>query len=118
MSEIRQLVVCLCAEWCSVCRDYRSRFEEVASQFPTSVFVWVDVEDQAELVDPIDVENFPMLLIAAGSDVLFFGTLTPQIETLERLVRDRFAQADASGSAARSAPEAVALLARLRAAGH
>ncbi len=80
-------------------------------------FVWVDVEDQADLVDPIDVENFPMLLIAAGAEVLFFGTLTPQIETLERLVRDRFADAHSPGSAAGATSEAVALLARLRAAG-
>ena len=117
MSDARQLVVCLCAEWCGVCRDYRSRFEQVGSQFPQAGFVWVDVEDQADLVDPVDVENFPMLLIAAGSDVLFFGALTPQIETLERLVRDRFSRMDGSGSTAGSTPEAVALLARLRAAG-
>ena len=28
-SESELLVVCLCAEWCGVCREYRARFEEV-----------------------------------------------------------------------------------------
>jgi hypothetical protein len=28
------LVVCLCAEWCGVCREYRSRFEQVLARLP------------------------------------------------------------------------------------
>jgi hypothetical protein len=49
-------------------------------------FLWVDVEDQADVIDPIEVENFPTILIAKGENVLFFGTVLPHIETLERLI--------------------------------
>ena len=55
------LVVCLCAQWCGSCREYRSTFEQVAEAFPDMRFLWVDIEDQADLVDPIEVENFPTL---------------------------------------------------------
>ena len=49
------LVVCLCAEWCGVCRDYRSRFALVQSKFPQARFLWIDVEDEADLLRPLDV---------------------------------------------------------------
>lgn len=80
------LVVCLCADWCGVCRDYRSRFEQVQAKFPLMQFLWIDVEDEADLLDPLDVENFPTLLVAVGEAPRFFGPVTPQPETLERLI--------------------------------
>ncbi len=86
-------VACLCADWCGVCREYRPLFDALAVKFPQVRFVWVDVEDEADLIDPIEVENFPTILIASGvngqSKPLFFGTVLPHIETLERLIKDR-----------------------------
>ena len=89
MPDASVLVACLCADWCGVCRDYRAVFDQVQSKFPKTRFVWIDVEDQADVVDPIEIDNFPTLLIAVGEEALFFGTITPQAVTLERLVRDR-----------------------------
>lgn len=82
-------VACLCAQWCGTCREYRPLFEQVQAQFPAIQFAWVDVEDEADLVDPIEVENFPTLLIARGFATLFFGTVTPHLPTLERLLRSQ-----------------------------
>jgi hypothetical protein len=48
--------------------------------------MWVDVEDQADALGAIDVENFPTVLIARGDAVLFFGPITPHAQTLQRLV--------------------------------
>jgi thioredoxin 1 len=81
------LVACLCAQWCGSCRDYRSTFDQVAQAFPAMRFIWVDIEDESELVDPIEVENFPTLLIAADDGARFFGPLTPHKETLMRLLQ-------------------------------
>ena len=114
MSDSSVLVACLCAEWCGVCRDYRSSFEQVKSRFPEAHFVWVDVEDQADLVDPIEVDDFPTLLIAVGNEPRFFGSITPQAETLERLVRDRISDASGPKLAQRDVAE---LLVRLRGLG-
>ena len=81
------LVACLCAQWCGSCREYRSLFDQVAAAFPDSRFVWVDIEDEATLVDPVEVENFPTLLIATAEGARFFGPLMPHKETLVRLLR-------------------------------
>jgi thioredoxin 1 len=86
-SSDRKLVVCLCAEWCGTCRDYRARFDQMQVVFPDIRFLWIDVEDEAELMGPLDVENFPTLLLASGGSPRFFGPLTPHPETLERLIR-------------------------------
>jgi thiol-disulfide isomerase/thioredoxin len=81
------LVACLCADWCGTCRDYQETFEQMQAQFPGARFVWIDVEDESELIDPIEVENFPTLLITRRDQAMFFGTVTPHVETLQRLIR-------------------------------
>lgn len=111
LSDSDILVACLCAQWCGVCRDYAGVFRQVAERVPQARFVWVDIEDASELVDPIEIENFPTLLVAVGNEPRFFGSLTPQPALLERLVRDRLTDADAA-TAARA--DVRALVARLR----
>jgi thioredoxin 1 len=106
------LVVCLCAEWCGVCRDYRSRFEQVQAKFAQVQFLWIDVEDDADLLHPLDVENFPTLLIAVGNEPRFFGPITPHMETLERLVKSQIDTADAPALAD---ADLLALVARIQA---
>jgi thioredoxin 1 len=81
------LVACLCAQWCGSCREYQPLFMQLHQQFPHTQWMWVDVEDLADVVDPIEVENFPTLLIADAQSPRFFGTLPPHIETLQRLVQ-------------------------------
>lgn len=50
-------------------------------------FVWVDIEDFADRIGDIDVENFPTLLIQRGESVLFFGTMLPDHGFLRRLLQ-------------------------------
>ena len=83
----RLLVACLCADWCGSCREYRSTFDALAARFAGEAhFVWLDVEDEADVLGDPDIENFPTLLIARGGSPLFFGAVTPQPQTAERLV--------------------------------
>ena len=85
-------VVCLCAAWCGVCRDYATLFDEAAPAFGArAVFTRLDIEDEAELLGNVDVENFPTLLITRGEQALFFGTITPHAQTLARLVQGALA---------------------------
>lgn len=81
------LIACLCADWCDTCREYRSAFEALMSEFPQHRFVWVDIEDQADLIGSIEVENFPTLLLAQQAQVLFAGTMLPHIGHLRRLLQ-------------------------------
>lgn len=85
----RLLVAGLCAEWCGTCREWRAVFDAQARAYSGGAdFVWVDVEDHDEVMDAVEVDNFPTVLIAHGDQVLFFGTITPHAGTLARLVRE------------------------------
>ena len=110
------LVVCLCAQWCHVCCDYRHSFAQVKAAIqadhPQAQFVWLDIEDEADLLHPLDVDDFPTLLIAVGDAPRFFGPLTPQVQTLERLVHST---AQRPAATALTDPELHAALARIKA---
>jgi thioredoxin 1 len=83
-------VICLCADWCGLCREYQDVFTQVAGQKdrhePASRFALVDVEDQSDLAGDLDIETFPTLLVADSEGVLFLGTLIPHAGTLSRLL--------------------------------
>lgn len=81
-------VVCLCAAWCGTCREYADAFEALARAQPQVRCHWVDVEDEADRLDELDVENFPTLLIGVNGQPVFFGVLLPHIQTLERLLQE------------------------------
>ena len=78
------LVICLCAEWCGACREYRPGFLELAKQFPDAHFRWLDIEDESDAVGELDVENFPTLFIQRGERVMFYGTMLPHLTHLRR----------------------------------
>jgi hypothetical protein len=93
MSNGKLLVVCLCAEWCETCRDYRqAAFEECRILYSNHRFEWIDIEVDSDLIGELEVENFPTLLIARDNQVLFFGAILPHVDHLKRLLR---AMADA-----------------------
>lgn len=92
MSAARPLVACLCAAWCGACREYKPTFDALAQRFgETADFAWIDVEDESDALGDPDIENFPTLLISAGNATLFFGPVTPQAQTAERLVQSAVA---------------------------
>lgn len=80
------LVACLCAEWCTTCKEYQPRFQDLAAQQTDQVFVWVDIEEHPELLDDADIEDFPTLLIQDEHRTLFYGPILPHIGHLERLL--------------------------------
>jgi thioredoxin 1 len=92
VSPARPLVACLCAEWCGSCREYRPTFDALAKRFAeVADFAWIDIEDESDALGDPDIENFPTLLIASDDRALFFGAVTPQPQTAERLVQGALA---------------------------
>ncbi len=108
-------VACLCAAWCRTCESYRQVFEAACAELPQDDLRvrWIDIEDESELIGELDIETFPTLLIADAAQIRFAGPLTPQSETLRRVLRAHLTDA----TPARVAPEYTALAERLRAAG-
>ncbi len=109
LDEDAWVVACLCAAWCGSCRDYKIAFEALAARYPQYHFVWIDIEDQADIVGDIDVENFPTLLIQRGQTVAFFGVMMPEVRLAERLFQ---AQLDKTRTALNN--EATSTAERLR----
>ncbi|HZY16974.1 MAG TPA: thioredoxin family protein [Ramlibacter sp.] len=105
-------VICLCAAWCGVCREWSAVFEALALAHPQVRFDWVDVEDEAEAMGDIDIETFPTLLIAQGRRARFFGPVQPSPTQVGRLLDSLLADPRGTREAA---PEAGALLHRLQA---
>lgn len=110
-------VACLCAGWCRTCDAYGPVFEQAVAalraEHPSLRAHWIDIEDRADLVGDFDVETFPTLVVADAQRVRFAGPLTPQPETLMRLLRATLADAGAGGP---QPPAVTAFAERLRAA--
>lgn len=105
LSGERWVVACLCAAWCDSCCAYQATFEALALRHPEKFFVWIDIEDQADLVDELEVDNFPTLLIQQAEAVAFFGSVAPDLRVADRLIAAQAEKKpaelrhDASGSA-------------------
>lgn len=111
-------IACLCAAWCRLCDDYAPVFEQVMGELASTVRVhrhWIDIEDEAELVGDFDVETFPTIVIADAQHVRFAGPLTPQADTLRRLLRATVQEAAADARWSQVAPQIEAFAQRLRA---
>ena len=114
------LVACLCAQWCRTCDAYLDTLAATRDAMrlghpgAATRFVWVDIEDESELVGDLDIEDFPTILLARGDRVLFFGPVLPHAQTLDRLVRNALDNDMAALPAATLAPDVRALPARLR----
>ncbi len=80
-------IACLCAGWCRVCDSYRPAFEALAAEFPGHRLSWIDIEEQEALVEGLDIEQFPTLLISRGRELRFYGVLPSQIDVLRRTIR-------------------------------
>jgi thioredoxin 1 len=95
LASDKWVVACLCAGWCDVCKQYRAGFDVMADQHPDQLFIWIDIEDQAELVGDLDVENFPTILMQRGDVVAFYGTMLPEPRQVARLLQAQLERPEA-----------------------
>jgi thioredoxin 1 len=107
------IVACLCAAWCDVCSSYRQGFESMAARHPDKEFLWIDVEDHADLVGDFEIENFPTLLLEQADNIVFYGAMVPNAQIAERLLLNHVARGG-SGPAGPGNPALLDLGAGLR----
>lgn len=81
------LVACLCAAWCDTCEVYKKAFLGLSKLHTDKCFAWIDIEDQSHLVDEIDIENFPTILIQYNDKILFLGTVLPDTQQIHRMLQ-------------------------------
>jgi hypothetical protein len=75
---------------------------------------WIDIEDESDLVGDVDVETFPTLVVVDPGHVRFAGPLTPQPETLARVLRVALGAALEGIPCPPQAPEVEGFAKRLR----
>ena len=101
-------VVCLCADWCHICRSWQSRFHTLVAEQDVDIrTLWLDVEDEEIDALNLDIETFPTLLILRRDKALFLGAVPPVDEHIARLVK-KFAQQDAHPSTGTASEQALA----------
>ncbi len=118
MADATIHLACLCAAWCRLCDDYLPVFGQVVAELAAAGVPlrchWIDIEDQADLLGDFDVETFPTIVVADAMQVRFAGPLTPQPDTLRRLLRSLLQDAAPDARWPAAAPEVEAFAARLR----
>jgi thioredoxin 1 len=121
MSTTTIHIACLCAAWCRLCDDYGPVFEGVTGELESAGLPvrghWIDIEDEAELIDDFDVETFPTIVVVDAQQVRFAGPVTPQADTLRRLLRATVQDAAPGAVWPTVAPEIESFARRLRASG-
>lgn len=62
--------------------------EALAARHPQVQWRWLDIEDEAELMDAVglDIETFPTVLLGRADQAVHLGAVPPQADFLERLV--------------------------------
>ncbi len=80
------LVVSLCAAWCGTCTEFDAVFERLATRWPETTFVKIDIEDDSAIAGDVDVENFPTLAVFRGQKPVHFGISLPQEGVAVRLL--------------------------------
>lgn len=108
-------VVCLCAQWCRTCGGYRDELRALAAGDGHTNYLWLDIEDEADLVGELDVETFPTVLVLRGAQPLFYGPVLPQVAQVTQLLARLRAAGDEARALAQLPAELQPLLARLHA---
>lgn len=91
-NEETYTIVCYCAAWCRTCQTFEKQFQPLASQHPEHIWVWVDVEEQEDLLIDEDLENFPTVLVQNKKGSVFYGPLPPFSEHIERVLKQAQSQ--------------------------
>jgi thioredoxin-like negative regulator of GroEL len=111
-------VACLCAAWCRLCDEYAPVLRQVVAELAAAGVPlrahWIDIEDQADLLGELDIETFPTLVVFDDQALRFAGPLTPQADTLRRVLRATLQQTGPTAQAAAAGAAFEAFVQRLR----
>jgi thioredoxin 1 len=79
-------IIFLCAQWCDVCRAFSVLLQNHKNQHTDFSYVWIDIEEQADRVDPIEINDFPTLLLLKNNAPIFFGSVRPELTSIIQLI--------------------------------
>jgi thiol-disulfide isomerase/thioredoxin len=84
----RWLVICFCAEWCSVCRGFFDSFaafsQDYGARHDNTVFLYIDIDEDESLTGDLMIEDFPAFAICRNDALVFFGVLKARGTAIEQ----------------------------------
>ena len=69
-SEGNKLLVCYTATWCNVCKLLIPRLDTISTNYPSVKFVQVDVDQNKELVNSLNIQTVPTVMIYNGTTLI------------------------------------------------
>ncbi|MDR0770364.1 MAG: thioredoxin family protein [Burkholderiales bacterium] len=87
LGENALLAVCLCAEWCTVCRDFKKAYHALAQQHPETLFAYLDIEDDEAFIGALELDDFPTLAVFRGDALIHFGVVKAKGDNIVQLLR-------------------------------
>lgn len=84
-----KLVVCLCADWCSHCNDWKNPLIALSEKYPNDFFIWMDIERHSDMVSEVDLDTLPVLLVQKNNDIIFLGAVVPRVNTIIPLLETK-----------------------------
>ncbi|PAT33448.1 thiol reductase thioredoxin [Vandammella animalimorsus] len=96
----------LCAAWCGVCRQFEPIFAQLRRSHPQVHITWLDVEEPAvsDALGELDIDTFPTIALGRGQQLLFWGSIVPQVAVLTRLLQEGAAMGGPHASATSPQP--------------
>ena len=64
------VVIDFFATWCGPCKHIAPKFEEMSKIFPSIVFLKVDVDESAEMVDKFNIRAMPTFVFLKNGSVV------------------------------------------------
>ncbi|MCV5555201.1 thioredoxin domain-containing protein, partial [Escherichia coli] len=77
-----KLVVCLCADWCNSCNDWKNPLIALSEKYRNDFFIWMDIERHSDMVSDVDLDTLPVLLVQKNNDIIFLGAVVPRVNTI------------------------------------
>ncbi len=106
-------LILFCAEWCGSCREFKEHFNSINRDELSKV--WLDIEDDASLIDEIDIDNLPTILAVSGDGhTYYFGEIPPNKTFLEKILQDISLEKLAPSTMPKPLADLVATIAKRR----
>ncbi len=75
------------AAWCAPCKQFSKAYEAIAEQFPSILFVKVNIEEEQELAEFFEIRSIPHLMVFKEGIIIYSDAGNISEATLKELAQ-------------------------------
>lgn len=83
------------AAWCAPCKQFSKAYEVVSEQFPSILFVKINIEEEQELAEFFEIRSIPHLMVFKEGIIIYSDAGNISESTLKELAKQAL-EADVS----------------------